>query len=109
LLTGGEGHRGHREGTQGIQPILFGTDVAFMRIVSGAKRICESLDAETWRRRGEDFAGTRRRFSERAAANGPARSNVREPTLLQSSTGKRREKVEEKGSGAKKVDWVIWS
>jgi len=33
-------------------PIVFGTDVACMRIVSDAELICESRDAETWLRRG---------------------------------------------------------
>ena len=68
---------------QGTQPILFGTDVAFVRIVSDAELVCKSRDGETWRRRGEDFAGTRRRFSERAAANGPTRSNEKSFTGTQ--------------------------
>ncbi len=33
-------------------PILFGTDVACMTMVSDAELICESRDAETWLRRG---------------------------------------------------------
>jgi|GEM_PF-4902002 len=33
---------------KGTQPILFGTDVACMRIVSDAELIGESLDAGTW-------------------------------------------------------------
>ena len=45
--------------SRGSDPILFGTDVACMRIVSGPELICESRDAETWLRRGEVFAGTR--------------------------------------------------
>ena len=65
-----------QKGRKGTQPIVFGTPLACLWIVTGAWLICESRSSDEWLRRSVGF-------SERAAANGPARSNAREPTFWQ--------------------------
>jgi len=61
---------------KGTRPIVFGTPLACLWIVTGAWLIGEWRSPDEWHRRSVGF-------SERAAANGPTRLNARGPTFWQ--------------------------